>query len=336
MHRRYRRLTARTVRAFAVLAPLMAPRSFAVTSPPAPPVGCAACAEVRLEHFAYEQSPARRATRFPLRWRLGNVDPRFKVSESRVRRLTEDVIRVWEDAAGRRLFVYDASRGFPVSLVFDHRQEREIAIQQAKSEITALAGALDETERALSPLRDEFNARQEALNVATRAYNRRLQDYNRQVDEWNRQGGAPSDVVDTLEAERRALGRERNRLAAEEREVDDLRSKANAKVQEYNDLLRRNRAAVAQFNQRFGKTRTVQLGQCIRTTQSVKSVTIYCFRDEKQLAFVLAHEMGHAIGLQHVKGQDSIMVAVEEGERSNEAVELSNADRKELARALRD
>jgi hypothetical protein len=312
----------------------MVPQAFAVSQPARPHAFCEACAHSPDQVVAYKETTSYRNSRFPLRWRIGNVNPRFNLSEDKVRRLTEGVIRVWEEAAGQRLFVYDPKAGFPVNLVFDHRQERELAAQRARARVNALSNSLEEAERAVATLRDSFLARREALSNATRTYNSRLADYNRRVGEWNRRGGASSEVINSLDAERNWLSRELSRLRAEEQSVDELRSEANAKVQEYNELLQRNQSAIAQYNQQFGKTTSVKLGECVRTTQSVKSVTVFCFRDERQLAFVLAHELGHAIGLLHVPGQNSIMVAVEEGERSNGVVELSNADRRELARVL--
>ena len=58
---------------------------------------------------------------FPLKWRMGAIDPRFGLDAGEAKQAVEQAIRLWESAAGRRLFAYDGSSGFPINLVYDYR-----------------------------------------------------------------------------------------------------------------------------------------------------------------------------------------------------------------------
>ena len=71
---------------------------------------------------------------FPLKWRMGAIDSRFGLDASEVKQAVEQAIRLWESAAGKRLFVYDRSSGFPVNLVYDSRHAGRVAARQVRFE----------------------------------------------------------------------------------------------------------------------------------------------------------------------------------------------------------
>jgi hypothetical protein len=267
---------------------------------------------------------------FPLKWRMGAIDPRFGLDAGEVKQAVEQAIRLWESAAGKRLFVYDRSSGFPVNLVYDSRHAGRVAARQAKERLDSMKSDIGSAKDAVQAAQDNYKLKLSLFEVSQSAYRRKLEDYNRDVEYWNRNGGAPASVVSRLNAERQNLEIDRGRLRLEEQEVDSLRTDVNDKIDAYNSLLSRYNSAANSFNRTFGKAVEMSVGETAIRGSKVGRINIFSFESNTHLAVILAHELGHALGLKHVKGQDSIMVAVEEGESASRFLLLSAADRAEL------
>ncbi|MGZ6046654.1 MAG: hypothetical protein ACXWNW_19205, partial [Isosphaeraceae bacterium] len=59
----------------------------------------------------------------PIAYRLGQIDERFGLSSDEVLVALRQAGTVWERAAGRALFAYDAQASLKVTLVYDDRQQ---------------------------------------------------------------------------------------------------------------------------------------------------------------------------------------------------------------------
>ena len=267
---------------------------------------------------------------FPLKWRMGAIDPRFGLDAGEVKQAVEQAIRLWESAAGKRLFVYDSSSGFPINMVYDSRHAGRVAARQASERLDEMKSDIGRAKDAVQSATDSYKLKLSLFEISQSAYRRKLEDYNRDVEYWNRNGGAPPSVVSRLNVERQNLEIDRGRLRREEQEVDSMRTEVNDLVEAYNSLLSRYNSAASSFNRTFGKAEEMSVGETAIRGSKVTKINIYSFESATHLAVILAHELGHALGLQHVKGQDSIMVAVEQGESASRYLLLSAADRAEL------
>ena len=78
-------------------------------------------------------------------------------------------------------------------------------------------------------------------------------------------------------------------------QINDAGARNNQLVEGYNE-------DVAVFNNRFGGTREFTQGD-----YQGDHINVYQFRDRAELILVLAHELGHALQLEHVDNQASIM-----------------------------
>ncbi len=83
----------------------------------------------------------------------------------------------------------------------------------------------------------------------------------------------------------------------------------NARVSAYNASVNAVNAEVAQYNQTSGHT--FEEGEFVRDSAGER-INIYEFIGDAQLERVLAHELGHAVGLGHNTNPNSIMYAENE------------------------
>lgn len=265
---------------------------------------------------------------------MGTVDPRFNVSTEQLRTACDDAVAMWERASGRDLFAYDDA-GFPVQMVFDERHQRVLENRTESDSLSALRGH----SQAASA---RYKAAAAQLQVQGSAYEAALGSYNRRIQQVNASGGAGPEDAAFLDGERARLQTEQQNLERAEQEAEALRLEANRLVDEYN-------AAVEQFNRGveaknahsaakppevIGECRITEMTLGGQRTVTVNSISVYSFRNTRHLAVVLAHEFGHAIGVEHVEGDGALMSAVETGKKIPSELIPTDRDIAALSRAL--
>lgn len=251
--------------------------------------------------FVYERISAF-GCQVPFSYRIGTIDEDFGITHDKAELAVEGAEAMWEELVGAELFVYDDEADFTVNFVFDTRQ-------QLTNDEHELREILNEKEHVSDAIRDEHNllvseyevqkARYDARRIA---YETDLAAYNEEVEEWNEEGGAPEEEFERLNREQDALSRENRALGDEARELNVLVARINAlgeagavAVEDYNE-------DVAEYNNRFNHEYEFTQGD-----YQGDRINIYQFDSERELRTVLAHELGHALTLQHVDDPKSVM-----------------------------
>jgi hypothetical protein len=244
-----------------------------------------------------------RDCRTPIRYRIGTLDSRFGLTREQLRRAVEDAAGLWEGAAGRKLFLYDSKGPLGINLVYDDRQEntqRRAAIRASVSEKLKAADAVGEE---LRPLRDRFRNLDTAFSSEASAYKQAEQDYNQTVAQWNGKGGAPEDTYAWLDKRMRALRRQAASLETEKLALKHLADEINVLVDKHNILVRR---ANAEANAASEADAVFEEGRYIREGRDER-IDVYQYDGETALLAVLAHELGHALGIGHNGNPASVM-----------------------------
>jgi hypothetical protein len=238
----------------------------------------------------------------PLTYRIGSIDDSFGLTESQARVALSDAEAMWEDAVGQDIFVSDPESSFTVNFVYDERQ-------QLTDEEKTLRHQLDTQKNLNESIREEYElyaAAYEELKLEyekrERAYAKELEAYNKSVADWNKKGGAPEEVY-------AQLNREQERLAAEGEELNDMVEELNGLVDSLNALGQQGDSLVTTYNEivgdyndRFNSEREFTQGD-----YQGDAIHIYEYADGAELRIVLAHELGHALSIDHVEGPQSIM-----------------------------
>ncbi|MEQ1932577.1 MAG: matrixin family metalloprotease [Fimbriimonadaceae bacterium] len=253
--------------------------------------------------------------KFPLGWRVGRIDQQFKLTPTQLRLAIDKAIALWETEAGKPLFQYSES-GFPIELTYDERHQRRVARHSEVDTVELLRGRSEAASGQYTAAETDFRTR-------ANSYRTSLDAHNRRVEQANAAGGAQEVDMANFQSESSRLDAERASLEQKEKDLEALRLEANRLVDELNAEVARYNQAAQTHNAKSQSAPPEVLGECHFTqvmTRNQKSITIngisiYSFHNEKHLAVVLAHELGHAIGVGHVAGDDSLMSAVESGSR---------------------
>ncbi len=238
----------------------------------------------------------------PLSYRIGEIDSSFNLSPLEARAHVEAAERVWEEESGWELFTYDESADFTVNFVFDERQALADSETSEKAALDEKKATNEEIFFNIERLQQEYQTLKNAYEVRLAAYESRLRTYNQEVARYNDQGGAPESVFAELEAERRALATESDALEAETRTLNDLIAEVNKLGEQGQVLVDQYNREVESYNQQFGFSREFTQGD-----YQGDRINIYKFSNDAELERVLAHEFGHALGIDHVEGEGSLM-----------------------------
>lgn len=247
----------------------------------------------------------RQARRAPLTYRIGTVDPRFGLSPAEFAADVERAASLWRRAAGREVFRQDPRGAVEVNLVYDERQEAADRLKALSLRIENTQGSYEELRRRFEALKREADQEGAGLARDFEAFNTRVEAFRKEVE------GARSGLD---EATARRFRAEQERLTAEKAELERrqealkpslemLRSLAlvineiavnhNLDVVGYQDVGRR-------LGSEFSEGEYERKG-------SRRRITIYHFPSRDGLVRVLAHEVGHALGLGHLEAPGAVM-----------------------------
>lgn len=244
-----------------------------------------------------------------------------------MRAVLEDAIRLWEKALGRRLFEHAYTAKLTINLVFDERQQATHDKQNLLPSLRQMEVSHANVTQSYDTWRRLYTERMQAYEAARTTHDEQTQGYNRHVQQWNAQGGAPPSVQQRLAVERAALDAARARLQADEGELREMVATLRALEERSKTLANHYTHQVQSYNALYGERRQFHKGE-----YNGKDITIYQYHDTADLTLVLAHELGHALGVAHVDDPKAVMHTFL-AEQDLDALALAPADLQALTTA---
>ncbi len=249
----------------------------------------------------------------PITYSIGSFDKRFGISREEFLAAIAKAEQIWETAIGKELFSLAPSGGeVAVNLIFDSRQEATIKLRQSGIVIKDDKATYELFRKKYEALKARYDKNIALLTSRVAAFKTRQDAYNQEVAYWNQRRGAPADAYTRLNREKAALDIEADAIhqsQSDNNNVDDINAlvdalqriavSLNLKVEEFNRIGRQNGGEFEEGTYQSGP--------------EGEQIDIYQFDDTGKLIRVLAHEFGHALGLDHLENTKAIMYRLNSG-----------------------
>lgn len=243
--------------------------------------------------------------REPLTYRPGDIDSRFDITQKELEEIMNEVEALWESAVNKDLIKLSPKGKVALNLVYSEEQKRTDAERQFSDRVRAKEQQVSVREREYQQLSGRYEESEKDVRQTLDEYNSKISTYNKLAEEWEGKEATSKIITEfkTLEQEittlEASLKRKKQNLAS-------LRERTNAKTEQLNNLIKEHNNLIAEYNRRFSKPRRFDQGRYVKRGDN-QAINIYQFGNRAQLKTVLAHEMGHALGLDHVDNPKSIM-----------------------------
>jgi len=276
----------------------------------------------RLGQLSFVYAPCQK----PITYTLGSFDRKFGLSQENFQSALKEAEAIWEKPVGKELFAYAPDGNLTINLVYDYRQQATEKLQGLGLVVKDDRASYEELKVKHSALEATYAQEKADYEMRVASFEKKKSSYEQEVAHWNTQGGAPQQEYAHLQEEKAALQAESAELQELTGRLNGYVSDINALVVALNRLVASLNLDVANYNE-IGAARGREFNEGVyEENGGDRKIDIYEFNGRQQLVRLLAHELGHALGLEHVMDPKAIMYKLNQG--ANET--LTNADLAEL------
>ena len=254
-----------------------------------------------------------------LRFKIGQVDPRFGLTQQQVIQLSQEALAIWHQGTQQNLFVYDPNAKLSIDLIYDQRQQEADALKQTQQKLDHSRNQTGRSSDNIEHARVQLELNQQRLGQQKQQLEAEYQHLQSQFAD-----ARSAAQQQSLRDQQQQLQFRISQFEQEVRYYQQQNQRFNQQVDQHNQSIQQLNQEIVQAQQRF-PAREFHKGIFMGN-----KIEIYQFDGRDDLRLTIAHELGHALGLAHHNDPEALMYPML-GEQDLQHFRLKAADLQLLA-----
>jgi archaellum component FlaC len=247
-------------------------------------------------------------------YHIGTIDPRFGLSETEVAEAISTAVSVWNKASNRKLFREEPQGSVEIDFVYDYRQAAADKLRKMSGNIDNTKGSYDALKSHIESLDAEYKEKEADYTRDLASYNERLNALNARINTVSKNGGSSEGDYQWMKTEKESLDSLHNDLKLHAEELKNIIDNLNSMVVVINGIASNLNLDVLNYNN-TGEVLGKEFNEGLyEKRNNHETITIYHFNNHDRLVRVLAHELGHALGLEHNNNPQALMYRLNQSE----------------------
>jgi len=265
--------------------------------------------------------------------KIGEISNKYKdqLSQKQLYNLIQEIKAQFDRQLGYSVFEY-SQNGLPIDIVYVNESQKRKILTRYQEEMVSIQKQIELLDLQIADKRTPLNQNEKPLNDEANRLNQSIANLNSYIAKTN--STVSSLSKEQYQAIKQNVATEQSNIEKAKKIFDEKRTRHNRDLREFNRMISRHNSLIGKYNslvirieslsesivevkgkaigENITKVKTYsQAGQKIVQEENyskMEKIEIYGFDGNmNQLKAVLAHEIGHLVGVNHIEKKGALM-----------------------------